>query len=220
MEKVEMDAFRSFARVKGFDYYRETLEGLIVSLAFTIGDDTFETLAPLFVERLDIGAHPELRVDGEGRDWPLLFRALRVLLKNRWGREWREWQRQPELTARTGVEALPDIQHPVYSEGDELLHKLFLLPDLGIFIEGESMFESFFKLAYGNEVALGEAKERFLDGTMCVSDGSTGPNFFTKHDSVLALKDRLLIKFTLVWDRDDNSAGTATSGSADEQEIG
>ena len=45
------------------------------------------------------------------------------------------------------------------------------------------------------------------------------PYLFAKHDSVLALKDLLLIKFAVVWDRDDNSEGTATSGSADEQDA-
>jgi hypothetical protein len=212
-----MDAFRNFAKAKGVAYYGEALGNTFGTLFWIRGANTVASLTTMFVERLDFETHPELKVDAQGRDWPLLFRTLRGALKQSWMQQWTEQQQQPEFTAPTGADPLPDVDHPVYSEGDNLLHKLFLIPDLGSFIEEEQMFESFLKRAYGDEVTLLEAKERFQHGTMCVSDVSTGPNFFAKHNTVLELKDRLVNKFVLIWERDENSEGAATSGSEDKR---
>lgn len=133
--RVETDAFRNFAKAKGVACCSEALRNVFAAMFWIRGTNTVASLTTMFVERLDLNAHPELKVDAQGRDWPGLFRTLRVALEQNWRAQWTEHQQQHKLTAPTGAEPLPDVVHPVYSEGDNLLHKLFLIPDLGSFIE-------------------------------------------------------------------------------------
>lgn len=225
-EKLKIDVFRHSAKAKGVGYYGNILAEMFLVFGWVGGPQaiTIPSLTAMFVERLDVGT--ELTTDDGDREWKTLFSALHMRLKNSWDHQFssRNSGQQPEITAPTGVDPgvcpLPDIIHPVYSEGDELLHKLFFLlrdSDLDSFIEEEEMFKDFFKLAYEKNLKDDERRARFKKGTMCVSDVSTGLDFFIKHKSVLELKEKLVCKFALVWDKDENSEEASTSGSEDER---